>query len=50
MKRFTRNEIMKMYPNKIKFIKNSERKSVTYFCDVYLYNSQEEKERLSKCI
>lgn len=38
------NEIMKKYANKIKTIKNIERGSVTYFCDIYLYEPQEERD------
>lgn len=38
------NEIMKKYANKIKSIKNIERRSVTYFCDIYLYEPQEERD------
>lgn len=34
------NEIMKMYANKIKIVQNIEKGSVTYVCDIYLYNPQ----------
>lgn len=35
------NEIMKMYANKIKIVQNVENRSVTYYCDVLVYNPKE---------
>lgn len=35
------NEITKKYADKIKSTENTERRSVTYFCDIFLYNPQE---------
>ena len=35
------NEILEKYANKIKSTENTERRSVTYFCDICLYNPQE---------
>ena len=32
------------YADKIKTVKNIERRSVTYFCDIYLYEPQEERD------
>lgn len=40
------NEIMKKYANKIRIVPNTEKGSVTYCCDILIYNPKENEDKI----